>query len=1043
MNSQLVYKEEPATPGFYPYSSSFNKSLGSIATYHMAAISADSIILIYDTFSFQLLYELSGHSSTISSLAWHPKEPILASGDEYGEVWIWDFKLQKKEKLKFESKINVLAWSFEKPKLLVAYSDKADIYDNGKTVNFTVSENLEYAEFIKGYHEKFLIGNENEFWVIEKDDVKKFEKKGCKKAYWVSNAQSYVYLLYDDKAVLFDVADEKEIGICIADEGIYDIYCDALQNNTLFEYSNGCIKLWELAGELSKDNYKYNKRWESSFIGLNPLLVLSSTMPITSHHRSFLILLSDLSLRYYSIDFSYSQTELSLTAIDYLSLPRGESILITYNSESMLVCTLGPYIILFSLKTHKRVKQIHVKGQLSHIVGANSKLYAQCQVKSEYILIEINLGKSEITKIKDFDAPVEGLKLDSSGTYLAVLSNRKSLEFLSLVHSNYENTEIYSYDLVLTEEFSCIEWMQDSNKIVYTSETGVHMIEVNKDEGAEEIEFYFALVCKCDLIISKIIATSEEIIVQDYQHSVYKFEQGTYKDLGSAIDIGFINKAPAILKDRIIEEVEGGIIYENLPSQMRFLTNGVLFGDGFIAIYNGEATNNFSKINPPKVQILLSNSTKYDFNTEANKIFYKAHNDYLKKSTNFEKSIKFTPDEWKKEFKKLPWIDQQLLVSRLFGDVLEYLFLNSARQIVELPLSARGLSTTPTPAPCDISVEYSPITKKTLNMSTQSIPKSQLPHKTPPKWKQPSPTRSSRGRTHSLNNSSFIDSGPKTEVKKIPGFKRDVSPQLKSSGNLRSKSKQTESILQLAVNTANLLPACKSEVSSRKTDVSPLKEKIKLYGVDYFNALSSSLKSNLAQTLLDSALSGADLYVNLLKACLISATQGHNVMKNAMSQAASSLELAHKFKEAAEIHILNENLSSACLCLQEAGLWQEAAAVSVNLSKDEEISFQVKWATKLYETSKFKCIEALLYGCQYHKALQILVSIKEYHKAAFLIILYRERGIIVKENWTPGACQYFSLSEEEFKDLPKPSFWSGNLGEDIDFLMDRYINYNT
>lgn len=81
-------KISQSVSGYYPYSSSFGRPVGAISTHHLVAISAEKIILILDTFSYQILYELLDHDQRITALAWNPNEPVLASGDEAGEIRI-------------------------------------------------------------------------------------------------------------------------------------------------------------------------------------------------------------------------------------------------------------------------------------------------------------------------------------------------------------------------------------------------------------------------------------------------------------------------------------------------------------------------------------------------------------------------------------------------------------------------------------------------------------------------------------------------------------------------------------------------------------------------------------------------------------------------------------------------------------------------------------------------------------------------------------------------------------------------------------------
>lgn len=334
---------------------------------------------------------------------------------------------------------------------MVCYSNKLEIITGNARKIYEIAEDIEYAEFdMKS--ENILVCKRDEIYIIQNEIVTKFDKPGVKKAIYVPTLPDSLYLMYEDKISFFDISEKKEVGNSLENLKVSIIFTDIFMPNYIFNYSNGEIKLYELTGEISRDNFEFFHIWDSGFIDQNPLLVLSSKLSLTSHTRNFIILLSDLSLRYYSLDFSSPNPSFTLSAIDYLSLPCGESVLIDYNYEKTLANALGPYLILFSLKTHKQIKKILIKGQLSHITGASHKLYAQCQLKNEFVLLEINLTKSEITKIKDLDRPITGLRIDSSGVYLAILLDHRNLELLSLVHSNYENTEIYSYDLEIAEE---------------------------------------------------------------------------------------------------------------------------------------------------------------------------------------------------------------------------------------------------------------------------------------------------------------------------------------------------------------------------------------------------------------------------------------------------------------------------------------------------------------------------------------------------------------------------------------------------------------
>lgn len=569
--------------------------------------------------------------------------------------------------------------------------------------------------------------------------------------------------------------------------------------------------------------------------------------------------------------------------------------------------------------------------------------------------------------------------------------------------------------------------------MIYTSESGIHFIEVNKDDGAEEIEFYFTLGTKSDKKFSKIIANSQIIALKDDEYSVFVLENSNLKKIDNSNDIGFIDDKAVFVMNGYICGFNNEILYDK-NDDLKYLAPNVFYNESYIAIY-ADIPAVFSKISQSTSPVLNFASIKCDLNLEfEHKIHsYTPHfsvKEPIKKSPHFDKVFETLPDEWKTEFLKNNWIDQQLLVARLHGDVLECKLFEYAKCIVDLPPTNRSISTNPTPTPYDnLSVDSSPMLRKNLN-----VPAGKIPHKTPPKRKQPSPIRNARSRTNSLNNSTLVD------PKKNLGIKREVSPMLKTTENLRINSRQTESVFQLAVNTANILPQIRNDVTTRKTESMPsLYKKIAPFESDYYNLLFSSDRHIISQNLLETSTLDKNYYVNVIKSCLISASQGQSAFKNTLAQAAKLFENSNSFKEAAELHILNENILDACICLQAAGLWNEATNLASSLSKEDEITFQVKYAIKLYDTSIYRCIEALLKGYQFHKVLQILINLGEIHKAVVLIILFKQRGIIVKRNWSINVSQYFYLSNEDFESLEKPGFLPENLSDDIEEIMNLYI----
>ena len=58
----------------------------------VSAGSADRFVYVWDTTSRRILYKLPGHNGSVNDVAFHPKEPIIASGSSDKTIYLGEIE---------------------------------------------------------------------------------------------------------------------------------------------------------------------------------------------------------------------------------------------------------------------------------------------------------------------------------------------------------------------------------------------------------------------------------------------------------------------------------------------------------------------------------------------------------------------------------------------------------------------------------------------------------------------------------------------------------------------------------------------------------------------------------------------------------------------------------------------------------------------------------------------------------------------------------------------------------------------------------------
>ena len=90
----------------------------------IASGGADNMIMVWHYPSGKIVRSFGNHEACITTIVKHPKEPLIASGLESGEIFIYNIYTCRKKRLEgHEDRVNVIVWSQEGKRLISGASD--------------------------------------------------------------------------------------------------------------------------------------------------------------------------------------------------------------------------------------------------------------------------------------------------------------------------------------------------------------------------------------------------------------------------------------------------------------------------------------------------------------------------------------------------------------------------------------------------------------------------------------------------------------------------------------------------------------------------------------------------------------------------------------------------------------------------------------------------------------------------------------------------------------------------------------------------------
>jgi hypothetical protein len=264
-----------------------------------------------------------------------------------------------------------------------------------------------------------------------------------------------------------------------------------------------------------------------------------------------------------------------------------------------------------------------------------------------------------------------------------------------------------------------------------------------------------------------------------------------------------------------------------------------------------------------------------------------------------------------------------------------------------------------------------------------------------PKAKENYHHRDISKRTRSMQNSPF-DSKKRSLSPMVgrdhPTVKK-VKREVISAGN-------TDTLLQLAVNTSNLLSA----KSDGKLTTSVRNSMTYFYSNPRKEHETESRLEQLKSLLVPHP----QVVVRVYKACTIAGSISSRTYHDTLQQGARLLEEAGLHEEAAELLFLAGKGLEACLSLQNAGLWNVASKAKIAI---EDLSLvNIRWAQHLMTQGRTSlALEVALSSLQFNRVIQLLELLGLDDLAFSFACFLESRRVIQRSQWHKAAEPFVGL----------------------------------